>query len=209
MSTVPAELSQARIDALLSLAAETCAEGIEEARGHMKAAPDAEAFERASRGFNGICRSLRQTIAMKQRVDRERVALATMQARAADDDRDRADTAHRKAIEAHKRRVHALYNGARWHEYELADADECDLSEADVAEMLSIAFIGHLSELAERDDFLDTPIEVLVQHIADALQRSRPDETVNPFPVLPPVPRPAQAAAADPPPDPYFRYSSA
>ena len=39
--------------------------------------------------------------------------------------------------------------------------------------------------------------------------RSRPDETLNPFPVLPPFPRPAPPAAPDPPPDPYFRYSSA
>ncbi|HEY0647334.1 hypothetical protein, partial [Phenylobacterium sp.] len=69
--TAPPVLTAERIDAMLSVMAEVCLESVVEAGQRQKAAEDFEAFERSGRTLQRACRNLRQTIAMKQRFDRE------------------------------------------------------------------------------------------------------------------------------------------
>eukprot|EP01041_Mallomonas_annulata_P030372 gene30372-52495_t len=66
MSDIPATLTPERIDAMLSGLAEVCFAGVVEAGDRLKAAEDAEAFERTSRALQTLSRNLRQTIALKQ-----------------------------------------------------------------------------------------------------------------------------------------------
>lgn len=51
ISDIPATLTPQRIDAMLSGLAEVCFAGVNEAGDHLKAAEDAEAFERTSRAL--------------------------------------------------------------------------------------------------------------------------------------------------------------
>ena len=83
---------------MLSIMAEVCLEGVVEAGQRQKAAEDFEAFERGGRTLQWACRNLRQTIAMKQRHDRE-------QERQADDGRKRAEVARKDAQRAHAEAV--------------------------------------------------------------------------------------------------------
>ena len=67
----PPVLTPERIDAMLSIMAEVCLESVVGAGQRQKAAADFEDFERCGRSLQRACRNLRQTIAMKQRHDRE------------------------------------------------------------------------------------------------------------------------------------------
>ena len=91
-------LSPDRIDAMLAAVAEVCMEGVTEAGVWIKAAADVEAFERASRALQTHCRNLRQTIAMKQRFDREQLALKAEAGRLAQDDCKAATKVRKSAV---------------------------------------------------------------------------------------------------------------
>ena len=152
----PPVLTPERIDAMLSIMAEVCLEAVVEAGQRQKSADDPEAFERGGRTLQRACRNLRQTIAMKQRHDRE-------QARKAEDGRKRAvaervetERAHGQAV-AHKRAaVQRRLDRLLWDEYEQDEALELGEEVED-----------RLADLAQDADFLDTPLETLIQRLAD------------------------------------------
>jgi len=152
----PPVLTPERIDAMLSIMAEVCLEAVVESGQRQKTAEDPEAFERGGRTLQRACRNLRQTIAMKQRHDRE-------QARKAEDGRKRAvaervdaERVRRDAV-AHKRAaVQRHLDRMLWDEYEQDEALELGEEVED-----------RLANLAQDADFLDTPLETLIQRLAD------------------------------------------
>jgi hypothetical protein len=175
----PPILTPERIDAMLSIMAEVCLDSVVEAGQRQKAAVDDEAFERAGRALQGACRNLRQTIAMKQRFDREEAAKAEMARKAADGVRAEAEREHRSAVDRHHTRVRRHFERVLWNEYEPTDAQELfeDLDE-------------RLTDLAEQPGFLDTPTETLIQRLADDIGlNDEPD---------PPADDPPQADIAEP-----------
>lgn len=153
MQTAPAVLSPDRIDAMLAAVAEVCMDGVTEAGVWIKAAPDVEAFERASRALQTHCRNLRQTIAMKQRFDREQIALRAEAGRAAEEDRKEAAKVQKAAVGRHYWRARTHLCELVWNEYEEDDAQEVfnDLDEC----------LGELSK-EDPDAFLETPFEALI-----------------------------------------------
>jgi hypothetical protein len=194
----PPVLTPERIDAMLSIMAEVCLESVVEAGQRQKAAADDEAFERAGRALQGACRNLRQTIAMKQRFDREEAAKAEMARKAAEGVRAEAEREHRSAVDRHHTRVRRHFERVLWNEYEPTDAQELfeDLDD-------------RLTDLAEQPGFLDTPTETLIQRLADDIGlNDEPDEPAAPEPIYPePValePEPTEPAPLPPPapPDP-------
>jgi len=167
MQATPPVLTPARIDAMLSRMAEICMAGVEGAGDRLKAAPDPEAFERAGRALNTVCRNLRQTIAMKQRFDREQLSLATARRREADLERQDHDRVQRDAIGRRRRHVRDHFARVLWTEYEASDAQEVfdDLDE-------------RLVELSDGEGFLETPLEALIARLHDEFvtaQIVRPD----------------------------------
>ena len=197
MPDTPPTLTAERIDAMLAAVAEVCMEGVAEAQVWIKAAEDVEAFERASRALQTHCRNLRQTIAMKQRFDREQAARKAEAGRAAE--------AERKDIaKARKSAVGGLYWRARrhlgemvWNEYEENHAEEIfnDLDQC-------------LSELSTEDPdaFLATPFEDLIDRFSEEFGLGPFNPDPKPPPEPEPPPRPRQKGYDPPPPgSPYAR----
>src|SRR5688572_13798435 len=120
----PPVLTAERIDAMLSIMAEVCLEEVVEAGRRQKETPDVEAFDRCSRTLQRACRNLRQTIALKQRFDREQARKAEDGRRVAEATRKQAERAHEEAV-AHKRAaVQRHFGRVLWDEYEQDDALE-------------------------------------------------------------------------------------
>lgn len=197
MPDTPPTLTAERIDAMLAAVAEVCMEGVAEAQVWIKAAEDVEAFERASRALQTHCRNLRQTIAMKQRFDREQAARKAEAGRVAE--------AERKDIaKARKSAVGGLYWRARrhlgemvWNEYEENHAEEIfnDLDQC-------------LSELSTEDPdaFLATPFEDLIDRFSEEFGLGPFNPDPKPPPEPEPPPRPRQKGYDPPPPgSPYAR----
>lgn len=141
---------------MLSILAEVCLESVVEAGRRQQAAPDDEGFERCGRSLQSAARSLRQTIAIKQRFDRGQARLADEARRRAETIRQDAERAHQKALSTKRTAVRTRIERLVWDEYEQDDA--LDL-EDEVCDRLEI--------LAEDPGFLDTPLEDLVQRLAD------------------------------------------
>ena len=158
MQPAPAVLTPERIDAMLAAVAEVCMEGVTEAGVWIKAAADVEAFERASRALQTHCRNLRQTIAMKQRFDREQITAKAEAGRAAEEDRKEVAKSHKAAVGRHYWRARSHLSELVWNEYEEDDAQEVfnDLDQC-------------LSELSKEDPdaFLQTPFEALIARFSE------------------------------------------
>jgi hypothetical protein len=194
--TAPPVLTAERIDAMLSVMAEVCLESVVEAGQRQKAAEDFEAFERAGRTLQRACRNLRQTIAMKQRFDRE-------EARKADDARKRAEgvraeteRTRRDAVARQHTRVRRHFERILWDEYDDDDAQEL-FEDVD----------RRLTELADEPDFLETPTETLILRLAEEIglgeePEADADDPPPPPPVDPPAPVAVSAGPPDLPPDP-------
>jgi len=218
----PPVLTPERIDAMLSIMAEVCLEGVVDAGQRQKTADDPEAFERGGRTLQRACRNLRQTIAMKQRHDREQARKAEDGRKLATAERQQAQHARDGAVAHKQARVQRHFERLLWDEYEDDDAQERfeDLDE-------------RLDDLADEPDFLDTPTEILIQRLADEIGLGGEPADDPPEPPPPPPPRgrrddpgvsansqiptqppknplvPAQAGTqADPPPGPAVRTSA-
>ncbi|WP_293900089.1 hypothetical protein [Phenylobacterium sp.] len=182
----PAVLTPERIDAMLSCTAEICMAGVEEAGARLKAAPDAEAFERTGRTLNTVCRNLRQIIAMKLRFDREQAGIAVERRHAAEVEHQDAERVRNTAVIRHRGQVRRHFQRVLWAEYEPDDAQEVfnDLDD-------------RLGDLAEDAAFLDTPIEILIARLAEELdlvpaEAGAPEDEA----AAPPVPAMAEEASA-------------
>jgi len=156
MLPAPAVLTPERIDAMLSRTAEICMAGVEEAGERLRGAEDIEGFERAGRTLQALGRNLRQTIALKQRFDREQAGIAAAQRREAEDLRRDAQRAQRAAVDLHRMRVRRHFERVLWDEYEDDDAQEIfeDLDD-------------RLGQFADDEAFVDTPIETLIARLTD------------------------------------------
>jgi hypothetical protein len=152
----PPVLTPERIDAMLSIMAEVCLGSVVEAGQRQKATPDDEAFERSGRALNQSCRNLRQTIALKQRFDREEAAKAREAHAAAEADRKAAERDRHARVEFKRKRVRRHLENLVWDEY---DDEEAEAFCHDVDQ--------RLSDLVHEDDFLDTPLEDLIARLAD------------------------------------------
>ena len=154
----PPVLTAERIDAMLSIMAEVCLEAVVDAGQRQKAADDVEAFERGGRTLQRACRNLRQTIAMKQRHDREEARKADDGRRLAEADRKQAERSHEAAVAHKQARVQRHFERVLWDEYEDDDAQE-RFDDLD----------ARLDELAEEPGFLDIPAETLIQRLAEEI----------------------------------------
>ena len=161
-------LTPERIDAMLSGIAEVCFAGVTEAGDRLKAAPDVEAFERASRALQTVCRNLRQTIALKQRFDREQISLALEQRREAEVQRKEVQHIHRDTVGRHHDRVRSHFADLLWNEYEEDDAQE-------IFERLD----ERLGDLSEDGAFLETPVETLIARLSEEFGVGASGDTVE------------------------------
>ena len=194
--TAPPVLTAERIDAMLSVMAEVCLESVVEAGQRQKAAEDFEAFERAGRTLQRACRNLRQTIAMKQRFDREEARPADDARKRAEGVRAEAERTRRDAVGVKRGRVLRHFERVLWDEYEDDEAHDW----FDDVE-------GRLTDLSEDPDFLETPVETLIQRLADDIglgeePEAAADDVPPPLPVDPPAPVAASAPPPDRPPEP-------
>ncbi|WP_430423834.1 hypothetical protein [Phenylobacterium sp.] len=182
----PPVLTPERIDAMLSIMAEVCLGSVVEAGQRQKAAPDDEAFERSGRALNQACRNLRQTIALKQRFDREETAKAREAQAAAEADRKAAERDRQARIEFKRKRVRRHLENLVWDEY---DEDEAEAFCHDVDQ--------RLSDLVHEDDFPDTPIEALIARLADDIGMNHEPEAET---EADPSPREPEASPQEPAP---------
>ena len=191
----PPALRPERIDAMLAAVAEVCMEGVTEAQVWIKAAEDVEAFERASRALQTHCRNLRQTIAMKQRFDREQAALKAGASRAAEAERKEIAKARKSAVSGLYWRARTHLGEMVWNEYEENHAEEIfnDLDQC-------------LSELSTEDPdaFLATPFEDLIDRFSEEFGLGEFNPDPKPPPEPEPPPRPRQKGYDPPPPGSRF-----
>ena len=195
--TAPPVLTAERIDAMLSVMAEVCLESVVEAGQRQKAAEDFEAFERCGRTMQRACRNLRQTIALKQRFDREEARKADDARRMADAIRTEAERERRSAVARQETRVRRHFERVLWDEY---DDDEAQALFDDMDE--------RLCDLLDEPYFLDTPAETLIRRLADQLglgdrrkhkpSRKPPAAAKTATKPVPVKPQTAQPAAAPP-----------
>jgi hypothetical protein len=184
MSDFPPVLTPERIDAMLSGLAELCFAGAVLAGERQKTAEDPEAFERATRALQTSSRNLRQTIAMKQRFDRQQAQAAAAAQDKAETARKAAETARVIAVDRHIRQARIHVKSMLWHEYEPEEAEAFydDMNDC-------------LTEISEDDpdDFLNTPINTLVSRLSEMFEvgafdpRPRPDDEDGDDPPDPPT----------------------
>jgi hypothetical protein len=161
----PPVLTSERIEAMFSGVAEVCFAAVETAGERLQVAPDMADFERAGRTLQTACRNLRQTIALKQRFDREQAALAADRRREADAEHKAATQARESAVTRHHMRVRRHFERVLWNEYEEDDAQEMfnDIDE-------------RLGEISEDAAFLETPVETLITRLAEEFGVGAEDE---------------------------------
>jgi len=178
--TAPPVLTAERIDAMLSIMAEVCLEGVVEAGQRQKSAEDFEAFERGGRTLQRACRNLRQTIAMKQRHDREQDRKADDGRRVAQDARKEIQRARNEAATIRRAQVRRHFDRVLWDEYEPDDVED----------MLDVVH-ARLGDMVLDDDFLEAPIETLIQRLADeiGLGEAPADDPSDPPPLKTARPR--------------------
>jgi len=177
----PPVLTAERIDAMLSIMAEVCLEAVVETGQRQKSAEDIEAFERCGRSLQRACRNLRQTIAMKQRHDREQARKAEDACRVAQDVRKEIQRARNEAITIRRAQVRRHFDRVLWDEYE---PDE-------VEDMLDVVHT-RLGDMVLDDDFLEAPLETLIQRLADEIGLGEQPADDPPDP--PPEPAPLKTA---------------
>ena len=173
---------------------------VTEAGARLHAAEDMADFERAGRTLQTACRNLRQTIAMKQRFDRERAAQAAERRRGDEAERLEGERARDLALGRHRKRVRGHFERVLWTEYEDDDAQEM-FAEVD----------ERLFELSDDAAFLETPVETLIARLteecgvgvhADAphedTAEEAPDDAAPEDAAAEPIPPPSGEAAAQP-----------
>ena len=144
------------------------------AHARMQAAPDDAAFHAAGQTLHRMARSLRQTLALKQRSRREAEHAAREAQARADDRRIRQVIARRQAVKAAVERVW-------WNEHEPLDAEEADPALDEIHERAEAATL--------EADFLDLPIPLLVARICRAMGLPLPQpEAPQPDPPADDVP---------------------
>jgi hypothetical protein len=171
----PPVLTPERIDFMLSMMAEVCLESVVDAGQRQKTADDFESFERCGRSLQRACRNLRQTIALKQRFDREEARKAEDTRRVAQDIRKDAERARSDAVTAKRAQVRRHFDRVLWNEYEPEDVE-------DLLDDLEL----RLRNMIHEDDFLETPVETLVQRLSDEIGvNDTADEPTAPEPSPP------------------------
>jgi len=136
--------------------AELAAIGLESARDlrdRQLAAEDADVATRAALALHRVMRSIRQTLALEQRQERERQQAS----------RDTAAQARRDndvRVQARKARVKAVVERLIWDEHEY---------ESDETGNLEVELADRLDREAVADDFADQPIEACVARLCAAL----------------------------------------
>ncbi len=183
---------------MLSAVAEIGMTGVEAAGAWLKAAADMADFERAARALQGLGRNLRQTIALKQRFDREQAGAVVGRRREADAQRQDTERDHTTAVGRHRTQVRRHFQRVLWDEYEANDA-RAVLEDLD----------ARLSGLADDGEgFLGTPIETLIARLSaefcdepaeDGAEDDEPDDDEPEDADEAPV---ALARIAAPPPEP-------
>ena len=143
------------------------------AHQRMEAAQDEAAFHAAGQTLHRMARSLRQTLALKQRSRREA-----------------AQTAHDAAMQASNRRIEQVIRRREvikaaverifWSEHETLDAD-------DAAEPLLDAIAEHCEALTLDPDFLDLPLAAQVARICQAVGLPAPQTQPDVPPTDPPA----------------------
>ncbi|MBL8771506.1 MAG: hypothetical protein JNK30_09000 [Phenylobacterium sp.] len=174
---------------------------------HAAEGQDIEGFERCGRTANAFARTVGQVVLLKQRFDREQAEAAAGARREAEAAEVRARKADEAAREHHRKRVDNRLARLVWGRFGQVEA-------LDVWEDLE----PRLAELAHDDDFLATPVEALVQRLADEFDlHDQPDGDddadthdaaypadvgdFGPVPEAAPEPPPRPP---DPPPEPYI-----
>jgi len=176
----PPVLTAERIDAMLSIMAEVCLESLVESGQRQKSAEDIEAFERGGRTLQRACRNLRQTIAMKQRHDREQDRKADDGRRVAQDARKEIQRARNEAATIRRAQVRRHFDRVLWDEYEPDDVED----------MLDVVH-ARLGDMVLDDDFLEAPLETLIQRLAEeiGLGEAPADDPSDPPPLKTARPR--------------------
>lgn len=141
---------------MLSAAAEIALAHLEQAGVWSRAADNIEAFERAGRALQTAGRNLRQTIALKQRFDRDELGLVPERRREAEVARKQALRDRAEAAEDHRFKVLQHFEQVLWREYEPCDWEP-------VYDCLN----DRLEELGDGDDVLATSVEDLVARFRD------------------------------------------
>jgi len=178
----PPVLTPERIDAMLSIMAEVCLEAVVEAGQRQKTADDPEAFERSGRTLQRACRNLRQTIAMKQRHDREQDRKAEDGRRLVVAEREDAERGRRDAVARKRAAVRAHFDRVLWDEYEQDEA----LRLFDEVE-------DRLGDLAHDPDFLETSTPALIRRLADEIAETAKAAEADAADHPPPPPPPASS----------------
>lgn len=154
----PPVLTAERIDAMLSIMAEVCLESVVESGRRQKDAPDAEAFERGGRTLQRACRNLRQTIALKQRFDRDQAAKAEGARKVVQAERAEAERVYRHRVDRRKAELERHFERVLWDEYEPSDAQE-----------LFEELTTRVKDAGFEDDFLEAPVEALIARFSDEI----------------------------------------
>ena len=208
MEPTSPSLDHVTIDAALARTVAVCMAKVEETSTRMTEAADMADFERGGRVLNGLCRNVRQAIAMKQRQDREQASLAADQRREAEGERKVAQQTRDIALGLHRGPVRRHFERVLWDEYEADDAQE-------IFEDLD----ARLCELAEAEAFLNTPVRTLIDQLTeefmppaeDAASGAEADEDdedddiavpESPAAVAEPEPEPPPEPEPEPPPRP-------
>ncbi|MBL8553272.1 MAG: hypothetical protein JNL41_03260 [Phenylobacterium sp.] len=204
------------MDALMSLMAEGCASAFEAARARMEAAEDSADFERCGRIANAFCGRVGAILLLKQRFDREQAALAEGARQRAETAAGLASVARAAAVKARGSEVRTHFIGFAFDTFPREEAHEV------------LAWVRDwVREHAADDDFVDAPIETVIQRVIDDLDlpphgdlgyedeepEFEPVEAASPAPrplrappraaiAEAPAPEPVAVAAEPPPPAP-------
>ena len=159
MEPVPPPLTPEHIDSLFALLADAGAVGLRKVSARMEAAETDEAVERMCRSLQTVGRYVRQTLALKQRFDREQRQVAAEQRREAEDELKKTQRVRDLAVGRRRTQVREHFEGVLWDEYE-----------SDEAEELLDGVDHQLDDLVADDpDFLDIPVETLIARLSDKL----------------------------------------
>ena len=170
----PAEMAE-RHGRVLARLTELALSMAEQLHADAATAADASARAETASAFHKIARTIRQTVALDARLQRDL-------ARAGQEARKAAEKARQAKVDRGEAQVRASVERELRAEYEAEDAEE----KLD-------AFEGLITELVLADDFLDLPVEVCIERIRTALglppQPDQPHEGGDPDDVsaAPPV----------------------
>ena len=190
MEPSPPPLTPEHIEGLFALLAEAGAVGLRKVTARLEAAETDEAVERMTRSLQTVGRHLRQTLALKQRFDRDQIALTAERRVHAEVERKDAQRAQRDANFSHYMDVRGHFERVLWTEYEDDDAQEL-FEELDT----------RLGEFSDEPGFLDIPVETLITRMAfefDLPAEGKGPRHMKPG-AKPPAPKAAQPAPQPPP----------